>query len=71
MRRALKRGIRRLALVAIAVPVVAWALEQAAQRLEARGAAAWWSQRLRGGAELLGRQGRGPLAKRLRRPTRS
>ena len=67
MRRGLRRAVRRLALVAIAVPLAAWALEQAARRLEARGTAAQW---LRGGADLLGRQGRGPLARRLRRATR-
>ena len=70
MRRGLKRRARRLALVTVALPVAAWALEQAARRLEARGSAARWSRRLRGGADWLGRQGRGPLAERLRQPTR-
>ena len=70
MRRRTKRRLRRLGLVAIAIPLGAWALEWAARQAEARGGRAdqlgrWW---LRHGAELLGRCGCGPLASRLRPP---
>jgi hypothetical protein len=36
MRSFLNRRARRLALVTVALPVAAWALEQAAQRVETR-----------------------------------
>jgi len=59
-------GERQLALVTLAAPVAAWALEQAAHRAEARDQASPASRRLRQGADFLQRFGRGPLADRLR-----
>lgn len=69
MRRRTKRRLRRLGLVAVAIPLGAWALAWAARQAEARGGRAdQLGRRLRHGAELLGRYGRGPLASRLRPP---
>jgi hypothetical protein len=68
MRTKTKRRARRLALVMVAAPVAAWALEQAARRAEARSATSATSRRLRQGADLVRRLGRGPLADRLGRP---
>ena len=67
MRSATKRRARRLALVMVAVPVIAWALEQAARRAEARDRTSPAGRRLRQGADFLRRFGRGPLASRLGR----
>ncbi len=68
-RRTKRRTKRRLGLVAIAIPLGAWALERSARQAEARGGRAdQLGRRLRHGAELLGRYGRGPLASRLRPP---
>ena len=65
-----KRRIQQLALVTVAAPAAAWALEQAARRAEARGQTSLASRRLRQGADFVQRFGRGPLADRLgRRPT--
>jgi hypothetical protein len=66
MRRTTKRA-GQLALVTVAAPVAAWALEQAAHRAEARDQASPASRRLRQGADFVQRFGRGPLADRLRR----
>jgi hypothetical protein len=69
VRRRTKRRLRWLGLVAIAIPLGAWALERAAGQAEARGGrVAQVGRQLRHGAELLGRYGRGPLASRLRPP---
>jgi hypothetical protein len=69
MRYGRSRRVRRLALVMVAAPVAAWALEQAARRAEARDQTSQASRRLRQGADLVQRLGRGPLADRLgRRP---
>jgi hypothetical protein len=58
-----------MALVMVAAPAAAWALEQAARRAEARDKTSPASRRLRQGADLVQRFGRGPLADRLgRRP---
>ena len=65
----LSRQARRMAMVAVAVPVAAWGLEQAAQRLEGHKPGSAWPGRLRQGADWLGVWGQGPLAGRLRRPT--
>jgi hypothetical protein len=62
-----RRGLRRLAVITVAIPLVAWALEEIARRTEARQPASPWSQRLRRGAEWVGGFGRGPLARRGRR----
>jgi hypothetical protein len=63
------RRVRQLALVMVAAPAAAWALEQAAHRAEARDNTSGASRRLRQGADLVQRFGRGPLANRLgRRP---
>jgi hypothetical protein len=63
------RRVRRLALAMVAAPAAAWALEQAARRAEARDSTSPASRRLRQGANLVQRFGRGPLADRLgRRP---
>jgi hypothetical protein len=59
--------MRQLAFVTVAVPVAAWALEQAARRAEARDPASPASRRLRQGAGFVQRFGRGPLADRLQR----
>ena len=66
MRTTTKRRARQLALVTLAAPVAAWALEQAAHRAEAHDQASPASRRLRQGADFLQRFGRGPLADRLR-----
>ena len=60
-----RRG-QQLALVTIAAPAAAWALEQAARRAEARDQTSLVSRRLRQGADFMQRFGRGPLADRLR-----
>ncbi|HEY3035855.1 MAG TPA: hypothetical protein VGJ54_14515 [Streptosporangiaceae bacterium] len=61
------RGLRRLAIITVLVPLAAWALEEAARRAEARGDTSPWTRRLRQGANWLGGFGRGPLASRMRR----
>ena len=66
MRRTTKRA-GQLALVTVAAPVAAWALEQAAHRAEAHDQVSPASRRLRQGADFVQRLGRGPLADRLRR----
>ena len=66
MRTTTKRRARQLALVTVAAPVAAWALEQAARRVETPNQASPASRRLRQGADLVQRLGRGPLADRLR-----
>ena len=68
-RRRLGRQARRMAMVAVAVPMAAWGLEQAAQRLEGRDPGSVWPGRQRRGADWLGGWAHGPLADRLRRPT--
>ena len=59
MRRTTKRA-GQLALVTVAAPVAAWALEQAAHRAEARDQASPVGRRLRQGADFVQRFGRGP-----------
>ena len=68
-RRRLNRQARRMAMMAVAVPIAAWGLEQAAQRLEGRNPRSAWPGRLRQGADWLGGWAQGPLADRLRWPT--
>ena len=69
MRYGTKRRVRQLALVMVAAPAAAWALEQAARRAEARDQTSPASRRLRQGADFVQRFGRGPLADRQgRRP---
>jgi hypothetical protein len=69
MRYGRRRRVRQLALVMVAAPAPAWALEQAARRSEARDKTSPASRRPRQGADLVQRFGRGPLADRLgRRP---
>ncbi len=63
----MRRRTRQLAFVTVAVPVAAWALEQAARRAEVRDPVSPASRRLRQGADLVQRFGRGPLADRLQR----
>jgi hypothetical protein len=65
----MKRRARQLAFITVAVPVAGWVLERAARRAEARNRTSPTGRRLRTGAELLQRWGRGPLAARLGRPT--
>jgi hypothetical protein len=67
MRYRRRRRVRQLALVMVAAPAAAWALEQAARRAEARDNTSPASRRLRQGADLVQRFGRGPLADQLRR----
>jgi hypothetical protein len=69
MRAKSKRRARRLALVMVAAPVAAWALEQAARRAERTRSDSPTSRRLRQGADVVRRFGRGPLADRLGRPS--
>jgi hypothetical protein len=66
MRTTTKRRARQLALVTVAAPVAAWALEQAARRAEAGDKTSSTSRPLRQGADFMQRFGRGPLADRLR-----
>jgi hypothetical protein len=66
MRYRTTRRVRQLWLVTLAAPVAAWALEQAADRVEARDQASPAGRRLRQGADFVQRFGRGPLADRLR-----
>ena len=69
MRYRRRHRVRQMALVMVAAPAAAWALEQAARRAEARDNTSGASRRLRQGADLVQRFGRGPLADRLgRRP---
>jgi hypothetical protein len=62
-----KRRVRQLGLVMVAAPAAAWALEQAARRAETRDNTSAAGRRLRQGADLVQRIGRGPLADRLGR----
>jgi hypothetical protein len=55
MRTKTKRRARQLAFVSVAVPVAAWALEQAARRAEARDMTSPTSRRLRQGANFVQR----------------
>jgi hypothetical protein len=66
MRTTTKRRATQLALVTVAAPIAAWALEQAARRAEAGDQSSPTSRRLRQGADFVQRVGRGPLADRLR-----
>jgi hypothetical protein len=66
MRTTTKRRAGQLALVTVAAPVAAWALEQATRRAEAGDKTSSTSRRRRQGADLVQRFGRGPLADRLR-----
>ena len=66
MRTTTKRRAGQLALVTVAAPVAAWALEQAARRAEAGDQTSSTRRRLRQGADFVQRFGRGPLADRLR-----
>jgi hypothetical protein len=66
MRTTTKRRATQLALVTVAAPIAGWALEQAARRAEAGDQSSPTSRRLRQGADLVQRVGRGPLADRLR-----
>ena len=69
MRTRTKRRARQLMFVTVAVPITAWALEQAARRAEAGDTTSPTSRRLRQGASFVRRFGRGPLAdQRERRP---
>jgi outer membrane biogenesis lipoprotein LolB len=66
MRTTTKRRARQLALVTVAAPVAACALDQAAHRVEARDKTSPTRRRLRQGADFVQRFGCGPLADRLR-----
>jgi hypothetical protein len=69
MRTTTRRRARPLALVTVAAPVAAWALELTARRAETRDSTSPIGRRLRQGADFARRFGRGPLADRLgRRP---
>jgi hypothetical protein len=67
MARRARRGLRRLAIITVLIPLAAWALDEAARRAEARGDTSPWGRRLRQGADWVGGFGRGPLASRMRR----
>ena len=66
-----KKLVKRLAVVAVLVPLAAWALEEAARRADRRNQSSPWGQRLHQGSEWVGGYGRGPLANRLRHPPES
>jgi hypothetical protein len=66
MRTTTKRRATQLALVTVAAPIAAWALEQAARRADAGDKNSLTSRRLRQGADFVQRFGRGPLADRLK-----
>lgn len=66
MARRARRGLKRLAIITILIPLAAWALDKVAKRAEARGDESPWGPRLRQGADWVGGYGRGPLAKRMR-----
>jgi hypothetical protein len=69
MRYRTTRRVRQLALITVAAPAAAWALEQAARRAAAHDQTSPASRRLRQGADFVQRFARGPLADRLgRRP---
>ena len=70
MRRGMRRRLGQLAVVTVALPVAAWALERAAQQAEAKNPGSASSRRLRQGAESMHGAGRGPLASRLRNARR-
>ena len=65
MRTTTKRRAGQLALVTVAAPIAGWALELAARRAEAGDQTSPTSRRLRQGADVARRFGRGPLASRL------
>jgi hypothetical protein len=67
MARRARRALRRLAIITVAIPLVAWALEEIARRTELRRPASPWTRRLRRSSELIGGFGRGPLARRRQR----
>jgi hypothetical protein len=50
----------------VVVPAAAWALEEAARRVDARDAGSATGRRLRQGADILRGFGAGPLVNRLR-----
>jgi hypothetical protein len=60
------RMARRLLVMAVAVPVAAWALDRAARRLEESERPSAVGKGLRFVADLLQEAGYGPLAARLR-----
>ncbi|HZD74217.1 MAG TPA: hypothetical protein VE776_10105 [Actinomycetota bacterium] len=64
MARRARRALQRLAIITVAIPLLAWVLEEIARRTEARQPASPWSHRLRRGADWVGGFGRGPLARR-------
>ena len=66
MRNRTRRRVRQLALIMVVVPAAAWALEEAARRVDAREAGSATGQRLRQGADILRGFGAGPLVDRLR-----
>ena len=70
MRRGMRRRLGQLAVVTVALPVAAWALDRAAEQAEAKNPGSTSSRRLRQGADLLHGVGRGPLARRLRTASR-
>jgi hypothetical protein len=67
VKRRAKRLLKRLAIIMVLFPIAAWALDEAARRAESRRQGpSPMSERLWQGAEVVGRRGRGPLAKRVR-----
>jgi hypothetical protein len=62
----IRRRLAQLAVITLALPAVAWALDEAAKRAEARRAGSASSRWLRTGADWVHGAGRGPLARRLR-----
>jgi hypothetical protein len=65
MRRGIRRRLGQVAVIMVALPLVGWALEEAAKRVEARNSGSASGRWLRQGSELAHRFGRGPLSSRL------
>jgi hypothetical protein len=62
----IRRRLRQLAVVMVALPLVGWALEQFAKRAEERRPGSSSGKWLRQGSDLAHGLGRGPLSSRLR-----
>jgi hypothetical protein len=62
----IRRRLRQLAVVMVALPLVGWALEEIAKRAEERRPGSSSGKWLRQGSDLAHGLGRGPLSSRLR-----
>lgn len=62
----LSRRLRQYALLAVAVPAVAYVLDEVGQTIEERRGESGLTRGLRRGGDMLRSRGRGPVARRLR-----